>query len=91
MAQHTGQVKWFNNAKGYGFVGRDDGPDVFCHFTSIQADGYRGLKEGDDVDFDIIEGERAAPGRTRCESLQLKASYSYRLTGPEGHKQFVSL
>jgi CspA family cold shock protein len=58
MAQFTGQVKWFNNAKGFGFVGRDGGPDVFCHFSSIQADGYKALKEGDEVEFDIIEGEK---------------------------------
>jgi CspA family cold shock protein len=61
MAQFSGQVKWFNNAKGYGFVGRDGGPDVFCHFSSIQADGYKTLKEGDDVEFDIIEGQTGRP------------------------------
>jgi len=58
MAQFTGQVKWFNNAKGYGFVGRDGGPDVFCHFSSIQTNGYKTLKEGDAVEFDVIQGEQ---------------------------------
>ena len=56
MSKFRGTVKWFNNAKGYGFLGRDDGPDVFVHYSSIQADGYRSLKEGDPVEFDVIEG-----------------------------------
>ncbi len=59
MSQYRGFVKWFNNAKGYGFLGREDGqPDVFAHFSSIQRDGYKSLKEGDRVDFDIIQGEK---------------------------------
>ncbi len=58
MAQYSGSVKWFNNAKGYGFLGRDGGPDVFCHYSSIQTDGYKSLKEGDAVDFDVIQGEK---------------------------------
>jgi CspA family cold shock protein len=51
-----GKVKWFNNGKGYGFIGRDDGPDVFVHFTAIQEEGYKSLKEGDDVQFEIVQG-----------------------------------
>ena len=58
MAQYKGQVKWFNNAKGYGFLGREGGPDVFVHFSSIQLDGYKSLKEGDEVEFDIIQGSK---------------------------------
>jgi CspA family cold shock protein len=58
VAQYKGKVKWFNNAKGYGFIGRDDGPDVFVHYSSIQLDGYKTLKEGDEVEFDIIEGSK---------------------------------
>ena len=58
MAQYKGVVKWFNNAKGYGFLGRDDGPDVFVHYSSIQLDGYKSLKEGDEVEFDVIEGAK---------------------------------
>lgn len=58
MAQYTGTVKRFNNAKGYGFLGREGGADVFVHYSSIQADGYKSLKEGDEVEFDIIQGTK---------------------------------
>ncbi|MGA2569854.1 MAG: cold shock domain-containing protein [Terracidiphilus sp.] len=58
MAQYKGKVKWFNNAKGYGFIGREDGPDVFVHYSAIQLDGYKTLKEGDEVEFDIVEGQK---------------------------------
>ena len=58
MAQYEGSVKWFNNAKGYGFLGRDGGPDVFVHYSSIQLDGYKTLKEGDPVTFDVIQGAK---------------------------------
>ncbi len=52
-------MKWFNNAKGYGFLGRDDGgADVFVHYSSIQTDGYKSLKEGDPVEFDVIQGAK---------------------------------
>ena len=58
MAQYHGRVKWFNNAKGFGFVGRESGGDVFVHYSSIQGAGYKCLREGDDVDFDIVEGSQ---------------------------------
>ena len=58
MSRLKGIVKWFNNLKGYGFLGRDDGKDVFVHFSSIQKDGYKRLQEGDEVIFDIVEGEK---------------------------------
>ncbi len=53
-----GNVKWFNNAKGYGFIGRDDGPDVFVHYSAIAGDGYRTLQEGDPVEFEIAPGPK---------------------------------
>ena len=58
MAQLHGVVRWFNNAKGYGFLGRDDGADVFVHYSAIQRDGYKTLKEGDKVNFEIIQGDK---------------------------------
>ncbi|MBS1814026.1 MAG: cold shock domain-containing protein [Acidobacteria bacterium] len=58
MAQYKGVVKWFNNAKGFGFLGRDSGPDVFVHYSAIQTEGYKSLKEGDAVEFDVIEGSK---------------------------------
>lgn len=53
-----GTVKWFNNSKGYGFIGRDDGPDVFVHYSAIVGDGYRTLQEGDPVEFEIVQGPK---------------------------------
>ncbi|HON90091.1 MAG: cold-shock protein [Phycisphaerae bacterium] len=53
-----GKVKWFNPRKGYGFIGTDDGRDVFVHFSSISSDGFKTLGEGDVVLFDIAEGEK---------------------------------
>lgn len=53
-----GKVKWFNAEKGYGFITSEDGTDVFVHFSAIQSDGYKSLEEGQDVEFDVTEGDR---------------------------------
>ena len=53
-----GTVKWFNNAKGYGFIGRNDGPDVFVHYSAINSEGYKSLQECDQVEFEITEGQK---------------------------------
>jgi CspA family cold shock protein len=58
MSQATGHVKWFNDAKGYGFIAREDGPDVFVHYSAIQGDGFRSLSEGQQVSFEITEGPK---------------------------------
>ncbi|MBI1749981.1 MAG: cold shock domain-containing protein [Acidobacteria bacterium] len=53
-----GQVKWFNNSKGFGFIGREGGADVFVHYTAITGEGYRSLQEGDTVEFEIVQGQK---------------------------------
>ena len=54
----TGTVKWFNNEKGYDFIAREGGDDVFVHFSNIQANGYRTLEEGQRVEFDVAPGRK---------------------------------
>jgi CspA family cold shock protein len=53
-----GRIKWFNNSKGYGFIGCDNGPDVFVHYSAIVGAGYRTLQEGDPVQFDVVDGPK---------------------------------
>ncbi len=53
-----GKVKWFNEAKGYGFIQQDNGPDVFVHFSAIKSEGFKTLAEGQRVQFDIVEDEK---------------------------------
>ena len=54
----TGKVKWFNDAKGYGFIEREDGEDAFVHFTAIQSDGFKTLAEGQSVEFEVLNGQK---------------------------------
>jgi CspA family cold shock protein len=54
----TGKVKWFNDAKGYGFLERADGEDVFVHYTAIQGTGFRSLSEGQEVEFEVVDGPK---------------------------------
>jgi CspA family cold shock protein len=58
-----GTVKWFNNEKGFGFISRESGPDVFVHHTAILAEGYRSLNEGDRVSFEVVEGAKGLQAR----------------------------
>jgi CspA family cold shock protein len=73
MAQYEGVVKWFNNAKGYGFLGREGGPDVFCHFSAVQSDGYKTLAEGAIVEFDVIQGDKG-PQADNVRKLPVSAT-----------------
>ena len=58
MAREIGTVKWFSNQKGYGFIARESGDDVFVHFSSVEMDGYRTLNEGDRVEFEVTQGAK---------------------------------
>jgi CspA family cold shock protein len=58
-----GTVKWFNNEKGFGFISRENGPDVFVHHTAILAEGYRSLNEGDRVTFEVVQGQKGLQAR----------------------------
>jgi len=58
LSRTTGKIKWFNNTKGYGFIGLDDGEDVFVHYSAIQGEGYKSLQEGDLVEFEVTQGQK---------------------------------
>ncbi len=58
ICMELGTVKWFNNAKGYGFIKRESGEDVFVHYKSINGDGYKSLSEGEKVQFDVEQGPK---------------------------------
>ncbi len=63
-----GTVKWFNGTKGYGFLAREDGPDVFVHYSAISGDGYRNLQEGQQVEFTVEQGAKG-PQATNVVAL----------------------
>ena len=70
--QVQGTVKWFSNSKGFGFIGRENGPDVFVHYSAIAGDGYRTLQEGDAVEFEIVQGPKG-PQATNVTKLNSAA------------------
>ena len=73
MARENGTVKWFAQDKGYGFIKRESGPDVFVHHSAIQGDGFKSLNEGEEVEFEVVEEDRG-----------LKAVNVTRLNPPQG-------
>ena len=64
----VGTVKWFNSSKGYGFISRESGPDVFVHYSAIQSEGFRNLDEGQKVEFEVEQGQKG-PQATRVTIL----------------------
>ncbi|TFG94595.1 MAG: cold-shock protein [Calditrichales bacterium] len=56
--RETGSVKWFDKKKGYGFINREEGDDVFVHFSAIQGEGFRALEDGQKVEFEVVQGRK---------------------------------
>ncbi|HEX8814491.1 MAG TPA: cold shock domain-containing protein [Terriglobales bacterium] len=69
MERLPGTVKWFNNAKGFGFIGRQDGADVFVHYSAVDGDGFKSLQEGDHVEFEITPGPKGRPQAANVKKL----------------------
>ena len=69
-----GKVKWFNSAKGYGFICREDGTDVFVHFSAIQSKGYKSLEEGEEVEFELEQGPKGPQAARVIPVSERKAS-----------------
>ena len=72
----SGVVKWFNNSKGYGFLTDENGADVFVHFSAIQSEGYKTLKQGDKVEFESVEGEKGLQA-VNVKKQQYKLLHSF--------------
>jgi CspA family cold shock protein len=70
VAQYVGKVAWFNSAKGFGFLSREGGPDVFVHYSAIQIEGYKTLTEDTGVEFDVVNG---TTGKPQAENVKLLA------------------
>ena len=64
----AGKVKWFNESKGYGFIEWEDGKDVFVHYSAIQGDGFKTLREGEDVTFEVVDGPKG-PSASNVEKI----------------------
>jgi len=64
-----GSVKWFNESKGFGFISQEDGTDVFVHFSAIQGEGFKTLLEGDQVEFDVVQGPKG-PSASNVKKLK---------------------
>ena len=73
--RETGTVKWFNDAKGYGFISRSGGDDVFVHYSDIQGSGFRSLREGQSVEFSVEQGDKG-PKATNVRPLDSGSSFS---------------
>ena len=79
-----GTVKWFSNEKGYGFIEREGGDDVFVHFSAITMDGFKTLTEGQRVEFEVVQGPKGAQAANVVGSDELTDSVSTLRRAPEG-------
>jgi CspA family cold shock protein len=76
-----GKVKWFDPKKGYGFILGPDGQDVFVHYSQIQGDGFRSLKDGEDVDYELIQGDKGWQAQTVLRAMIEEASQGLNASG----------
>ena len=74
--REQGIVKWFNDSKGFGFIQRNSGEDIFVHFRAIQGDGYRSLQDGQKVEFIVVEGQKGHPYRYRQQRTMHRCAAS---------------
>ncbi len=66
----VGKAKWFDNKKGFGFIEREDGTDVFVHYSNVTGDGFRSLEDGDAVEFEVVEGDKGLQARDVVKAPQ---------------------
>src|ERR1043165_4739164 len=78
MSRITGKVKWFNNSKGYGFIEQPGSSDIFVHYSAIQGDGFKSLEEGQEVEFEVMQGPKDARQKRRSRSFEIAFSLWYR-------------
>jgi CspA family cold shock protein len=79
-----GTVKWFNDAKGYGFISRQNGEDVFVHYSAISANGFKSLQEGQAVQFNVARWHAPTPTSTLCSAISVPRTMSPCMAGPPG-------
>src|ERR1051325_8206559 len=91
MSRITGRVKWFNDAKGFGFIEREGGPDVFVHYSAIQADGFRSLKENDQVEFEVREGPKGLQAANAPKGCPRPAPSGTEARSRAGPRSFLPL
>ena len=85
----NGTVKWFNDAKGFGFISQEGGEDVFVHHTAIQMDGFRTLKEGERVEFDVTQGPKGLQAaNVRRRRSRLRTVELWAASGDRGRSRF---
>lgn len=87
MARRTGKVKWFDNQKGYGFIEREDGDDVFVHHSDIEGEGYKTLHEGEVVEFEVISAEKGPKALNVVRDVEEGAAVAGEGSSPDGGRE----